>query len=148
MIIYRDIENYEKTELLNFFRQVDSLFPIPLSHKQDLEVLSEKLLAQGIVIGAYCKNDLVGVICGYANDAQSSRAYISVLCVSTEFQGKSIARTLVEKFVDECRKTGMVSAFLYTHQTNIAAQRLYKKMGFKEETDKSRPQDFLYTLLL
>lgn len=148
MTTYKKLESNGKNELLIFLRQIDSFFPIPLSRKQNLENLGDKLLVNGVVIGAYYKGRIIGMVGGYTNDLQNKRAYISVLCVLPEFQGKSIAKTLIAKFVQECSAEGMKSIFLYTHKTNIAAQRLYKKLGFKEEIDKNRPEDILYTLLL
>ena len=137
MIVYRNIKNNEKTGLLKFLRQVDLLFPIPLSHKQNLEILSDKLLNLGVAIGAYYDEKLVGVICGYANDAEHGRAYISVLCVLTEFQGKSIAKNLVEEFIKECKVANMRKICLYTHSTNERAIGLYRKIGFSEiESDR------------
>lgn len=148
VLVFKKCEDTDKGLLSKLFVKADSLFPIPLSHKQDLNLLSNKLLDNGIVVGSYYKNELVGAICGYANDTENGRAYVSVLCVLPEFQGNSIAKTLVGKFVQECRTVGMKSVFLYTHKTNIPAQRLYEKAGFKKETDENRPEDFSYTLLL
>ena len=129
---YRKITIENKMELLIFLKKSDSLFPIPLSHKQDLEVLSDKLLTSGVVVAAYHKDQLVGVACGYANNMENKTAYLSVLCVSLEFQGKSIAQNLVHMFIAECKKSGMKELFLYTHTTNKRAIALYKKLGFEE----------------
>ena len=148
VLVLKKCEDTDKGLLLKLLVKADNLFPIPLSHKQNLNLLSNKLLANGIVIGSYYKNELVGVICGYANDTENGRAYVSVLCVLPEFQGNSIAKKLVEKFIGECRTSEMKSVSLYTHKTNTVAQKLYEKIGFAKGIDEKRPDDFVYTLLL
>ncbi len=127
---YSELAIKDKTELLSFFKKADNLFPIPLSSKQELEVLTEKLLLLGKVVAACCENGLAGVICGYVNDTETKNAYVSVLCVLPEFQGKSIAKSLLERFISESAKAGMKKVFLYTHSTNQKAIRLYENFGF------------------
>ena len=71
---------------------------------------------------------------------ESKIAYLSVLCVLPEFQGESVAKTLVEKFIEESKTAGMREMLLYTHSTNERAIGLYKKLGF-EETVSDREGD-------
>ncbi len=127
---YSELRIENKTELLNFLKKADTLFPISLSSKQNLTILAEKLLTVGKVIICYFENELAGVICGYINDTAEGNAYISVLCVLPEFQGKSIAKRLLERFVNESVKAGMKKVFLYTHSTNQKAIKLYENFGF------------------
>lgn len=148
MVGYRKCKYEEKKQLLDFMSRADRLFPVPLSQKQNLDQLCEKLLSYGVVIGGYEGNDIVGIICGYMNDTKERKAYISVLCVLTEYQGNSIARKLIELFINDCVVANMKSIFLYTHKTNIPAQKLYEKMGFRKSEDKNRQDDFVYTLVL
>lgn len=134
MFKYKKLSRQDKTVLWDFLGKVDALFPIPLSHKQDIETLCDKLLDLGVVISAYNNLELAGVICGYINDTENKTAYLSVLCVSPEFQGQGIAKHLVEEFMRESKIQGMEEMFLYTRSTNERAIGLYKKLGFKEIT--------------
>ena len=147
MLIYKKLSRVNKVVLWEFFKKSDSLFPIPLSHKQNLESLSDKLLNSGIVIAAYYDDAIAGVVCGYANDTENGQAYISVLCVLPEFQGKSIAIQLVEEFIKESKAANMGKIFLYTHNTNEKAIKLYQKIGFTPvESDRDGDIKMYYKL--
>lgn len=147
MLVYKKLSRVNKVVLWEFLKKADLLFPIPLSYKQNLESLSDKLLDSGIVIAAYYDDTLAGVVCGYANDTENGQAYISVLCVLPEFQGKSIAIQLVEEFIKESKAANMRKIFLYTHNTNEKAIKLYQKIGFSSvDSDRNGDIKMYYKL--
>lgn len=137
MILYKKCDKKEEDKLVNFMKKTDRLFPIPLSKKQNIGQLCKKLLLLGVVIAAYSQDDIVGALCGYSNNKEEGKAYISVLGVLPEYQGKSIAKSLIQKFIAHCTDEHMKSIVLYTHKTNEKAIALYKKSGFAEiESDR------------
>ena len=135
-------------KLCRFLEKVDGSFPIPLSSKIELSVLSDKLCTIGIVFAAHIDGELAGIIGLYANDSETKTAYFSVLAVLNEYSGKGIASQLLQNAVEEAKLCGMRKVRLYTHKTNKGAIHLYKKAGFHENYDENRPCDILFTLEL
>jgi ribosomal protein S18 acetylase RimI-like enzyme len=54
------------------------------------------------------------------------------IVVSIEARGTGAAAKLVERLFEDAAKKGFLGIHLMTEQDNIAAQKLYQKMGFKE----------------
>lgn len=135
----------KKDEILLFLQKVDSLFPIKLSDKTDLTTLSEKIISLGTYFSISDNKNIVGLITGYNNDEENHKAYISVLAVLPEYQGKGYASELLSKFTKDCQKKKINRIELYTHKTNENAIKLYKKNGFLiDENNKSRPNDIKF----
>lgn len=134
----------EFDELYNFLLKIDTLFPIPLSKKIDLKLFAEKILKSGNVICCRDK-ETVGVVCFYNNDALTKNGYISVVGVLPDFQGKGIAKQLIEKAIAFCKKGGMETVTLYTHSTNTVAVKMYKSLGFCE-VPSDRDGDIKFSL--
>ncbi len=54
------------------------------------------------------------------------------IVVAREARGLGIGTQLLEKFLDRARNAGGESAFLEVRESNIAARRLYEKLGFQQ----------------
>jgi ribosomal protein S18 acetylase RimI-like enzyme len=134
-----------KGEILLFLQKVDSLFPIKLSDKTDLSDLAEKFTSSGTVFSISENKDIVGLIAGYNNDDVNHKAYISVLAILPEYQGKGYASKLLSDFTEDCYKRKIKCIELFTHKTNENAIKMYKKNGFIiDENNKSRPDDIKF----
>ena len=132
-------------ELFLFLQEVDSLFPIKLSDKIDLKELSSKFLSVGTIFSIYNENKLVALLAGYNNDFVNSKAYISVLAVLPEYQGKGYASKLITDFTNDCKNKNIKRIELFTHKTNANAIKMYKKNGFNiDNTEFSRVNDIKF----
>ena len=116
----------KKNEILLFLQKVDSLFPIKLSDKTDLTTLSEKFTSLGTVFSISENEDIVGLIAGYNNDDVNLKAYISVLAILPEYQGKGIG-TQVLKDIMELHK-GQDLHIQFFKQNPVG--KLYERLGF------------------
>ena len=134
-----------KDDLLLFLQKVDSLFPINLSDKTDLNILAEKFISLGTVFYVYDNNDIVGLIAGYNNDDVNHCAYISVLAVLPNYQGKGYASKLISDFTNDCINKNIKRIELFTHKSNENAIKMYKKNGFViDGTNNQRPNDIKF----
>lgn len=70
-------------------------------------------------------------------------AGLSDIGVDRQHRGKKIAESLVSEFLDDLRTRGVSACRLGVAAENIAAQRLYKKMGF-ESYDQSKTSYIYY----
>lgn len=92
---------------------------------------SEKLGVHGKVWCHYNMGRPVSIIAGYFNDVTSRTAYLSMLAVDREYQGKKLASSLLSEFENYAVKNGMHYVKLEVRKHNIAAQNLYNKFGYK-----------------
>lgn len=132
-------------ELFLFLQEVDSLFPIKLSDKTDLKEFCLKLLSVGKVFYILEDKKIVALLAGYNNDVVNSKAYISVLAVLPQYQGKGYASKLILDFTNDCINKKIKKIELFTHKSNENAIKVYKKNGFViDVTNNQRPNDIKF----
>lgn len=120
----------DRDELVRFLDEVDSDFPIPLSHKVDLGAWSAKVIEGGLVVAVRRDGRIEGVAAGYANDAAGRNAFLSVLAVTQGVRGRGIGGKLVTEFERESSRRGMERVLLTTHSCNCPAMALYSRMRY------------------
>ena len=127
----------------DFLSKIDQEFPIPLSNKTDLKIYAKKLYDLANVKCVYNGENIVAMVAGYIDNCKSNCAYIALVGVLREYRGKGMATKLIREFMKECADKGISRIDLYTHQSNINAINMYKKIGFYEKKDSkdSRPDD-------
>ena len=59
-------------------------------------------------------------------------ATISQIAVLPEYRRKGIGEMMLKEIVDDCYAKRVLTITLEVRQNNVAAQNLYKKLGFKE----------------
>lgn len=128
-LIISRVEN--APELTSFLMQMDREFPHPLSSKCLLSEYAHKLIAGGLVEGAWKEGELLGILAGYANNREKLEAYISVLVVDPKYRGRHISSMLLNAFEVEARDAGMKYSRVFTYRTNSAAFGLYSAHGYK-----------------
>lgn len=134
--------------LVKFLRQEDNAFPIPLSKKIDILDYARKIHKHGKSLAYMDNGKVVGLALYYDNNQQSKTAYLSMIAVLKEYQGRGIASILLDAFLRSSRHSGMLTAELFTHRANTYAINLYEKFGFNPSTDSARPDDIKYTMTL
>lgn len=117
------------------------LMPPLTERKVDLTQYAKKLSSYGKVWCHYDMGKPVSVIAGYFNDKISKTAYLSMLSVAKEYQGKKLASSLLAEFEDYAIQNGMDYVKLEVRKHNTAAQGLYRKFGY-EVIDKASETSF------
>ncbi|MEE6449853.1 GNAT family N-acetyltransferase [Gottfriedia acidiceleris] len=69
----------------------------------------------------------------YLENLQGIEGYILNMYTATEFRGKGLARRLLEKCIDECKKSGVKRIWLHASEDG---RPLYKKMGFTKKNNE------------
>lgn len=76
--------------------------------------------------------DVGGKIVGYiALMEMGLESKIMSIAVKKEFRGMGIGSKLLDEAIKRCKERGKIRLFLEVRVSNTAAQRLYKKKGFK-----------------
>ncbi|MCS7121224.1 MAG: ribosomal protein S18-alanine N-acetyltransferase [Archaeoglobaceae archaeon] len=79
--------------------------------------------------------DIGGKIVGYiaTMDVDKNTGKIISFAVKKEFRGKGIGSTLLKRAIERLRTKGKKKILLEVRVSNLQAQRLYKKFGFRIE---------------
>ena len=81
----------------------------------------------------------LGFVAYYSNNTETKTAFLSMIVVSTEFQGLGIGTKLLNYIQEDCKNAGMNYLRLEVDGSNTNAISFYKKNCFIEESknDKS-----------
>ena len=63
----------------------------------------------------------------------ADQAHINNLAVRPELRGRGLGLQMLEAVIAEARRLGAGSLALEVRRSNVAAQRLYKRAGFRED---------------
>jgi ribosomal protein S18 acetylase RimI-like enzyme len=66
---------------------------------------------------------------------EPDQAHVRMLGVAPSYQGRGIARRLMEAAIEEARRAGKRRMTLETTEAMVAAHRLYESMGFRRMDD-------------
>jgi ribosomal-protein-alanine N-acetyltransferase len=95
---------------------------------------SENIFRDCLRVGYTCRAlDLAGQIIGYGvMSLGAGEAHILNVCVRDEFRTVGFGRRLLEHLIERATAAGVSEAFLEVRPSNIAAIRLYQKLGFEQ----------------
>lgn len=120
-------------KVIDFFRAVDTEFPIPLSKRINIQEYSEKLCNKGdIFITSSDEDEIAGLIAGYITHAEGDLGYISIIAVKQKYRKQGIAVELVKQFLDRAKTLGKKGVHVYTYKSNLPARNMYYRCGFKD----------------
>jgi ribosomal-protein-alanine N-acetyltransferase len=85
--------------------------------------------------------EAAGQMVGYAGFwVEGDSAHIAKVAVRADCQRRGIGAALLEFLLDEIRRLGLGQAHLEVRKSNVAAQRLYRRFGFRFE--RVQPQAY------
>lgn len=107
-----------------------AVFPTPWPESVFLHELRYNRCATMVVAHLADRRLYPGVV-GYAGFwSVASEMHITTLAVDPDFQGRGIARRLMDHCFERARELGCTEATLEVRPSNVAAQRLYVSYGF------------------
>ena len=111
--------------------QCDSAFTESISLRSDFEVYLDKIHEFGIFIAAKANNIVLGYAVMYANDKITKEAFVTLICVKEEFQGKGIGSLLMADCYQKAIIAGMRSMRLEVLKADSTQKNFYEKQGFR-----------------
>lgn len=137
----------DKREKRTIIEKCDSAFPRPLSARVDYEEIFSRINAYAVFLGAYENDSVLGYATIYANDTQTRIAFISMIGVVEEAQGKHIGSKLMEKCIFEAQRCGMTRIRLEVLNSNEKAISFYKSWGFEFEERCTDASNYLIKVI-
>ena len=134
---------YNEETIKQFLIDVEGLFPVPLSKKNDLNQLAKKFSKYATLCIESQGDNIISLVAGYTDNVVNDMGYISVVATRKEAQGKGFAVKLIKEFLEICKQKKLRAVHLYAVSSNIAAMKMYRKLGFQEWhiPDEVRPND-------
>ena len=132
-------EKYE--QVVNYLKEIDTIFPVPMSSRVNIEEHMKKLFSKGVVLVALSSDTICGILLGYINDMELRRAYLATLGVSSEARSVGVGSKLLTRFVDLASQKNMAYVGLHAHRDNVRAIRFYERHGFELTADPQKPYE-------
>jgi ribosomal-protein-alanine N-acetyltransferase len=120
--------------------QIRPMIEMDLAEVANIEQLSyafpwsENIFRDCLRVGYTCRAlDLAGQIIGYGvMSVGAGEAHILNVCVRDEFRNLGFGRRLLEQLLERAAGSGVGEAFLEVRPSNLAAIRLYQRLGFEQ----------------
>jgi ribosomal-protein-alanine N-acetyltransferase len=95
---------------------------------------SENIFRDCLRVGYTCRAlDLAGQIIGYGiMSVGAGEGHILNVCVRDQFRNLGFGRRLLEHLLERATAAGVGEAFLEVRPSNLAAIRLYQRLGFEQ----------------
>ena len=139
---------YSVQELKEFLREVDFLFPVPLSQKQNLDEFAKKLAEKATLCAVEDGGRIVALVAGYTDGGLDRLGYVSIVATLPSAQGKGYASSLMRQFLDVAKSKRLRAVHLYTARENRAAVHMYQRLGFSEWHSENEPRPHDLHLIL
>jgi ribosomal protein S18 acetylase RimI-like enzyme len=128
-----------KDEIFIFLNKVDSSFiPIPLSNRINLKLYSEKLAINAMHFSVEEDNCLIGICCCYMNDTKKKKAFISVICIDSEYKGIGLGKKLILECEAHAKKLGYKCVESEVHIENVPSIEMFKTIGYYIERQEKK----------
>ena len=129
--VMRVVRVVDAPRVIAFLKKIDSLLPVPLSERVDIESFALRNLERGYVLAI--ENDAGDIACAaifYYNFQKENAAYLNLMATASEYGGRGYATAVMNEMEDMARRDGMTEFHLHTNDTNRAALSLYEKRGY------------------
>lgn len=136
IVDFSDLDSIKSVLLLlrsSFFNQ-------EINNSQIIDNLSDKFHRFGTFLVAKKGEEICGFSAFYSNDLITYTAFLSMIVVSSNYQGMGIGQLLLNKTIEICRENNMKHLSLEVDKNNNRAIHFYIKNGFvflKQKTFKT-----------
>ena len=95
---------------------------------------SENIFRDCLRVGYTCRAlDMAGQVIGYGiMSLGAGEAHILNVCVREQFRSLGFGRRMLEHLLERAAASGVTEAFLEVRPSNLAAIRLYQRLGFEQ----------------
>lgn len=120
----------DKKQKKYIIEKCDNAFEFGIVNRDDYKKILIKIISYAEFFAAYYEDKAVGYAAVYANNNETQCAFISMLGVLPEMQGKSIGTQLMEACINESYLKNMKLIRLEVNNNNSRAIKFYNSFGF------------------
>jgi len=141
--MYRLEADNTEQRIFDFLLLHDKEFSPCLSHRVDLREYSRKLSLNGHNIFIF-ENEDIGHACFYLSKKTNEKAFLTSICISKPFQGKSFSRILLKKVEQFAQEKGASQIELEVSTQNDRARLFYMKNGYRKIDDSVKDASSIF----
>lgn len=104
----------------------------------DIDGYVQKILKYSSIISIIEEGKLHGFISYYNNDPEQKNAFLTLIAVHPDFQGKGIGKKLISFSLTDLKQKKFKNYSLEVLKHNTAAISLYENFGFKIKEDRDQ----------
>ncbi|MDV6029122.1 MAG: GNAT family N-acetyltransferase [Phycisphaera sp. RhM] len=131
------ISRATRVEILQHLEACSGQFRPPLADRVDLPSYAEKLFRRAVTWEAWHQEKLVGLVACYLNqETRPAKAFVSNVSVLQAYRSQGIARQLMAHCHREVMQRGAQEIALEVSTENVAAIKLYSKLGYRRSAIK------------
>ena len=120
----------------------DSFYEQSYNEENKINELANKYYSCAETAIAYEYGSVLGFASYYLKKITDNTAFLSMLIVKGEFQGKGVGKALLDFVIDDCKCNFVEKIRLEVNTQNSRAIFLYDKKGFKRECAASNESDY------
>lgn len=124
-------------EIKSIILSFDPIFPHLKEKISSYDDYAKKLSEYANVVICKINQETAGLLVFYSNDIETKTAYISLIGVHQEYQGKKIGKILLEYCINASINCGMEYLKLEVDLDNTRAIRFYVNNGFENCEDSN-----------
>lgn len=117
-------------EIVLLLQKFDNVVPRFRERVQDYKAYAQKLSENALVFECRENEEPVGFAAVYANNLQDETAFLALLAILPQYQGKQLGKRLMESCCIEAKKNGMKRIRLEVDISNHKAIGFYTRRGF------------------
>ncbi len=113
----------------------DTVFSRPITLRDNYEEIFNRIDRHAMFFAAVEDRRVIGYAAVYMDDMETKAAYITMIGVIGEMQGRHVGGTLMRSCIEEALRRGMTSIRLEVLKTDAIAITFYDHQGFVYEKD-------------
>lgn len=126
--------------------QCDEAFVLPVNQRSNYRELFEKIDRNAIFVVAE-EEEILGYAAMYCNDMERLEAYITLIAVRPEAQGKQIGTRILSMCENIAIQKGMKTIRLEVSKMNSKAIAFYQKNGFEDIKQQGEESIYMRKIL-
>ena len=132
-MVVQIIEDTERKR--EIIERCDTVFSRPITLRDTYEEIFNRIDRHAVFFAAVEDRRVIGYAAVYMDDMETRAAYITMIGVIREMQGRHVGSTLMQSCIEEAVRRGMTCIRLEVMKTNALAITFYDHQGFVYEKD-------------
>lgn len=96
----------------------------------------EKICQKSTIIPYFVNGNLKGMISYYNNDPNGVCAFLTLILIAEDYQGKGLGNILLQMSINDVINKGFANYGLEVLKSNLNAVKFYEDFGFQIEEDR------------
>ena len=139
----RVVQTYDSLSKLQAITACDDAYTISVINRSNFESLFKKIDSNAEFLIAKEDSEVIGYAAMYANDYESKAAFLTLLCVKSNYHRGGVGSMLINNCIDKAVSNGMETIRLEVLKKDTGAISFYKHHGFNTTDEQKADSIFM-----